>query len=74
MYIYIYIDICICMPVYILYIHMYRFTVLELDLGSFDSVKKFAKVVKTVAKKPLDRLVCNAAVYQPALQTVRYYL
>mmetsp|Transcript_13335 Transcript_13335/g.12916 ORF Transcript_13335/g.12916 Transcript_13335/m.12916 type:complete len:398 (+) Transcript_13335:116-1309(+) len=49
-----------------------RFTVLELDLGSFDSVKKFAKVVKTVAKRPLDRLVCNAAVYQPALQTPQY--
>ena len=46
------------------------FKVLELDLGSFASVKKFAKDLKTVAKKPLDRLVCNAAVYQPALQTV----
>ena len=44
---------------------------MELDLGSFDSVKKFAKDVKVVSKKPLDRLVCNAAVYQPALQTVR---
>ena len=46
------------------------FKVLELDLGSFASVKKFAKELKTVSKKPLDRLVCNAAVYQPALQTV----
>lgn len=44
---------------------------MELDLGSFDSVKKFAKELKVVSKKPLDRLVCNAAVYQPALQTVR---
>ena len=44
---------------------------MELDLGSFDSVKKFAKDLKVVSKKPLDRLVCNAAVYQPALQTVR---
>lgn len=44
---------------------------MELDLGSFDSVKKFAKDLKAVSKKPLDRLVCNAAVYQPALQTVR---
>ena len=44
---------------------------MELDLGSFASVKKFAKELKTVSKKPLDRLVCNAAVYQPALQTVR---
>jgi NAD(P)-dependent dehydrogenase (short-subunit alcohol dehydrogenase family) len=47
---------------------------MELDLGSFDSVKKFAKDLKTVSKKPLDRLVCNAAVYQPALMTVRFVL
>jgi NADP-dependent 3-hydroxy acid dehydrogenase YdfG len=46
------------------------YTILELDLGSFDSVRKFVPKLKSVVKKPIDRLVCNAAVYQPALPTV----
>jgi protochlorophyllide reductase len=46
------------------------FTIRSLDLSSFDSVRKFAKEVKAVkGGKPLDALVCNAAVYLPALPT-----
>ncbi|GAB5036300.1 light-dependent protochlorophyllide reductase [Nannochloropsis oceanica] len=46
------------------------FTIRSLDLSSFDSVRKFAKDVKAVkGGKPLDALVCNAAVYLPALPT-----
>lgn len=47
------------------------YKVLELDLGSFDSTRKFAKKLQSVKSRPLDALVCNAAVYQPALDTVR---
>jgi NAD(P)-dependent dehydrogenase (short-subunit alcohol dehydrogenase family) len=45
-------------------------TILELDLASFASVKKFATKLNTIKNRPLDRLVCNAAVYQPALPYV----
>jgi hypothetical protein len=48
------------------------FSVLELDLASFDSVSMFTKNLKDFIKRPLDKLVCNAAVYQPSLPTVRY--
>ena len=47
------------------------YKVLELDLGSFDSTRKFAKKLQSVKSRPLDALVCNAAVYQPALDKVR---
>lgn len=47
-------------------------SVLELDLASFDSVRKFTTKLKQLKNnRPLDSLVCNAAVYQPALPTVR---
>jgi hypothetical protein len=46
------------------------FSVLELDLASFDSVKSFTSNLKDFIKRPLDKLVCNAAVYQPSLPTV----
>lgn len=37
------------------------------QLSVFDSVRKFAKEVKAIkGGKPLDALVCNAAVYLPA--------
>ena len=46
-------------------------SILKLDLASFDSVKSFVKDLKSFKKsRPLDVLVCNAAVYQPALPTV----
>lgn len=38
-----------------------------LQLSRFDSVRKFAKDLKALKSgKPLDSLVCNAAVYLPA--------
>mmetsp|Transcript_23500 Transcript_23500/g.25730 ORF Transcript_23500/g.25730 Transcript_23500/m.25730 type:complete len:400 (-) Transcript_23500:180-1379(-) len=49
-----------------------KYAILELDLASFDSVKKFANKLKQIKPKPLDRLVCNAAVYQPALPTPKF--
>lgn len=50
-----------------------RYAIMDLDLSSFDSVKRFVNDLKKRKSKPLDRLVCNAAVYQPALPTVRLY-
>ena len=48
-------------------------TVIDLDLGSFDSTKKFVTKLNTLKKsRPLDRLVCNAAVYQPALDKPKW--
>ena len=45
-----------------------RFTPMHLDLASFESVKKFSKELdKFRGDRPIDRLVCNAAVYQPTL-------
>jgi len=47
---------------------MDRFTPMHLDLASFDSVHNFAKELdKFRGDRPIDRLVCNAAVYQPTL-------
>ncbi|GAB5369041.1 hypothetical protein AAMO2058_001371200 [Amorphochlora amoebiformis] len=44
------------------------FTPMHLDLASFDSVHKFKEDLdKFRGEKPIDRLVCNAAVYQPSL-------
>lgn len=44
---------------------------MDLDLASFKSVRDFpAKLSKLRGTKPVDSLVCNAAVYQPALPTV----
>lgn len=43
------------------------YTIRYVDLASFDSVRKFAKDIKAIkGGKPLDSLVCNAAVYLPA--------
>jgi protochlorophyllide reductase len=47
-------------------------TVLELDLASVASVRKFVAQLGAIKGKPLDRLVCNAAVYQPAESEVRH--
>lgn len=42
------------------------FTAIKCDLNSFDSVREFAKSLdKERLGKPIDRLVCNAALYQP---------
>jgi len=47
---------------------MDRFTPMQCELNSFDSVRKFCNDVKAFKKsKPIDRLICNAGVYQPSL-------
>jgi len=49
------------------------YTVLECDLASFASVRKFVDNLKEFkCDRPLDRLVCNAAVYQPSLDYAKY--
>jgi protochlorophyllide reductase len=48
------------------------YTILECDLNSFDSTRKFYKTLKSKISRPIDRLVCNAAVYQPSLMQPKY--
>lgn len=48
------------------------FTCMELDLGSYASTNNFFKEISKRKNRPLDRLVCNAAVYQPALDKPKY--
>lgn len=50
-----------------------NFKIMKCDLGSFQSTKDFAKNLKSFkGSRPLDSLVCNAAVYQPALSVPKY--
>mmetsp|Transcript_21707 Transcript_21707/g.31112 ORF Transcript_21707/g.31112 Transcript_21707/m.31112 type:complete len:573 (-) Transcript_21707:152-1870(-) len=50
-----------------------RFTPMQCELNSFDSVRKFCQDVKTFKKtKPIDRLICNAGVYQPSLPYAKW--
>jgi protochlorophyllide reductase len=52
---------------------MSNFTPLECDLGSFKSVRDFSKNLNEFRTgKPIDRLVFNAAVYQPTLDYAKY--
>lgn len=47
--------------------------IMKCDLGSYQSTKEFAQNLKTFkGSRPLDSLVCNAAVYQPALSVPKY--
>lgn len=49
------------------------FTAMKCDLSSFASVRQFvADLMEFKSGKPLDRLVCNAAVYQPTLSSAKY--
>lgn len=49
------------------------FTAMECDLACFDSVKQFCQDLdKFRGERPLDRLVCNAAVYQPSLDVPKW--
>lgn len=49
------------------------FTAMRCDLASFASVRQFVNDLKAFKiGKPLDRLVCNAAVYQPTLDYAKY--
>ena len=47
-------------------------SILPLDLGSFASTRAFAKKLQSIKSRPLDALVCNAAVYQPAFDKPKY--
>lgn len=48
-----------------------KYSVLELDLASFESTRQFVKNLNAFkGSRPVDRLVCNAAVYQPAFDKV----
>eukprot|EP00316_Scyphosphaera_apsteinii_P023450 CAMPEP_0119310648 /NCGR_PEP_ID=MMETSP1333-20130426/19690_1 /TAXON_ID=418940 /ORGANISM="Scyphosphaera apsteinii, Strain RCC1455" /LENGTH=568 /DNA_ID=CAMNT_0007314867 /DNA_START=85 /DNA_END=1794 /DNA_ORIENTATION=+ len=47
---------------------MESFTPMHLELNSFDSVRKFCKELEQFKlSKPIDRLICNAGIYQPSL-------
>ncbi|KAJ1621626.1 hypothetical protein T492DRAFT_1068325 [Pavlovales sp. CCMP2436] len=49
------------------------FTPMELELNSFESVQKFCdQLTEWKAAKPIDRLICNAAVYQPSLPYAKW--
>jgi len=52
---------------------MSSFTAMECDLCSFASVKKFCDDLNAFRmERPIDRLVCNAAVYQPSLDFAKW--
>lgn len=49
------------------------FTPMECELNSFESVTKFCEEVdKFRLDKPIDRLLCNAGVYQPSLPYAKW--
>lgn len=52
---------------------MSSFTPMLCDLNDFACVRKFCQDVTEFAnEKPVDRLVCNAAVYQPSLDVPKW--
>ena len=52
---------------------MSSFTAMEIELNSYESVRSFCKELdKFKVGKPIDRLVCNAAVYQPSLPYAKW--
>lgn len=48
-----------------------NYTIMHLDLASLDSVRQFVDNFKR-SERPLDVLVCNAAVYQPTAKEPSY--
>lgn len=44
-----------------------NYTVLPIDLGSLESVRQFVEKFRSLGK-PLDALVCNAAIYMPLIK------
>ena len=49
------------------------FTPMEVELNSFESVRKFCNDLNEFKLgRPLDRLLCNAAVYQPSLPYAKW--
>lgn len=52
---------------------MESFTVMPCELNSFESVRKFCSDLEDwKGAKPIDRLVCNAGVYQPTLPYAKW--
>jgi protochlorophyllide reductase len=50
-----------------------KFTIIPYDGASFKSVHAFSDSLKELIEdRPLDRLVCNAAVYQPSLDFAKW--
>jgi len=53
--------------------NMDNFHIMECELNSFDSVDKFCDELKEYQLgKPIDRLICNAGVYQPSLPYAKW--
>jgi protochlorophyllide reductase len=53
--------------------NMDNFKIMELELNSFESVDKFCDNLKDYQlAKPIDRLICNAGVYQPSLDYAKW--
>lgn len=53
--------------------NMENFHIMDLELNSFDSVHQFcADLAEYQLGKPLDRLICNAGVYQPSLGEAKW--
>lgn len=52
---------------------MNNFTPMQVELNSFESVHKFCDDIKDFKlSKPIDRLVCNAGIYQPTLPYAKW--
>jgi len=52
---------------------MNNFTPLHCELNSFQSVRKFCRDLEEFKmSKPIDRLICNAGVYQPSLPYAKW--
>merc|ERR1719337_181694 len=49
------------------------FTPMHVDLQSFESVRNFVKELNDwKGMKPIDRLICNAGIYQPSLPYAKW--
>jgi NAD(P)-dependent dehydrogenase (short-subunit alcohol dehydrogenase family) len=52
---------------------MSSFTCMKCDLASFESVRQFTAALDEFrCERPIDRFVCNAAVYQPSLAAAKW--
>jgi len=52
---------------------MENFTPMQCELNSFDSVREFCRNLNEFRmSKPIDRLICNAGVYQPSLDHAKW--
>ena len=52
---------------------MENFTPMHCELNSFESVRNFCSELEEFKlTKPIDRLICNAGVYQPSLPYAKW--